>query len=61
MITIRQRNALAACKVAIGARYTGPALDRPALRQMPREWRLSTEPSLQEKFVGVVRRVLGVV
>ena len=26
------------CKVNIGSRYEGPALDRPALRQMPSHW-----------------------
>lgn len=30
-------------KVAIGSKYNGPALDRPCLRQMPREWTLTTE------------------
>lgn len=29
----------------IGSRYTGPALDRPCLRQLPREWHL--EPVLE--------------
>ena len=24
----------------IGSKYTGPALDRPTLRQMPRHWQL---------------------
>jgi hypothetical protein len=29
--------------VQIGSRYEGPRLDRPALRQMPRHWKLETE------------------
>jgi hypothetical protein len=30
-------------KPIIGSKYTGPAFDRPALRQMPRDWKLEVE------------------
>jgi len=40
--TMRQRRTLMDCKVAIGSKYTGPSLDRPALRYMPRDWKLDT-------------------
>jgi hypothetical protein len=42
MQTLRHKQALLGCKVNIGANYTGPRLDRPALRAMPRDWKLHT-------------------
>ena len=31
------------CKVEIGSKYEGPCWDKPALRAMPREWRLEEQ------------------
>lgn len=41
----------------IGSNYSGPAMDRPCLRQMPREWVLDTGP----KPESVVLPVLGII
>ena len=39
--TIREKRALHECKVRVGERYYGPALNRPALRRMPTGWTLT--------------------
>lgn len=43
--------------VEIGSKYDGPVLDRPCLRQMPREWTLEetrVEPIAWERWALVV-------
>lgn len=55
-------------KVLIGSRYTGPAFDRPCLRQMPREWSLATEQrraldwwTKGDRWIAIACAVLAVV
>lgn len=61
--TIRQRETLS--KIEIGSRYQGVPFDRPALRQMPREWIIEEEPSWSKwwrdggNWVGVFTYAVG--
>jgi hypothetical protein len=41
----------------IGSRYDGPPLDRPALRQLPREWELTVEKPPRD-VDGIVFNIL---
>ena len=43
----------------IGSKYTGPAWDRPALRQMPPDWKLD-EPKDESVLLPIVGCALGV-
>ena len=40
-------------KVQIGSKYSGPSLDRPCLRQMPREWELEETKKPPTNWSGV--------
>ena len=50
--SIKQREDLQ-LHTRIGAKYAGPAFDRPALRQMPRDWQLS-EPRVNWPAIRVI-------
>ena len=46
-------------KPIIGSKYTGPAFDRPALRQMPRDWKLEVET--EWSALGVIASVAALI
>ncbi len=59
-------NAADRCRVQIGARYTGPQLDRPVLRRLPMGWTLEEARKPlpfrmnPDRWVGALCALIGV-
>lgn len=57
--TIKQRSTFEP-KVVIGAKYDGPPLDRPCLRQLPAGWELADEtPHSGDHYVIMATIIAG--